>query len=852
LLDGLWLQDDHGLEAERAAELLADGGWLRGADAFAGHPLFETGDGRLLKQDTPGLDHWPQIRRDPGRSGYSRDQVAGPPQIPRWIAGPMFDEVPTIAVGRLLITREKLSFQRGSKNARGPQGLAGRLLIRARRAFNGTLVWQKEVPFFNPEVIKAHPIGEVGTLGNRGDSNGIASHGGQLYIRGERNILVLDLASGAEVRSIPVTGVFWLQPTEHGVVVVDRERAALVDQGIQERWRIDGDLRDPVIADDLLVVMRMSSTAWKRESDDAGLVGIHIPTGDRRFDTALTGLTRPRLRSITSSDEIIVFGERFPLEPFSKPGKGKGNLSVLRTNDLKGASAWESKSLLFGRTSAWRMITEIEGQFFIMGQNLTGGKDPRVRWTGSVTSVNVDCQMASATPNYLILKDHGGLNRALKQIGHPEGFTLGKSICGDQIIPAYGLSFISTQPCDCRGAGHWLRAGVPLAADHPLQEIGYPRPARRKKLPADDTPLWGAGGDPLLGRLRKHQAQADDRGVFPVVSGSVPVQIGPASSGWGQPFADARRSNRAVQPAPISIDSRWQRSDLAQAPAQTPVVGAVSGMVSAGDLLFGALTDEGAIIALDRNTGATRWRWQGSARIVSPPVAHRGLILAGNQAGEVICLRAEDGVECWRTRVAPGPHAMVHHGQLGSLWPVDGPLLVHEGRVHGIAGLFYHWANTPRVFALDLESGEAEWVQVARVNGTALILTERGLQATWESKAKGNWFGNVTQGAFDPETGVFKKFPFKKQDKTKAPIASWRTYGSDGRNRTVTSISLANGSVRMNTEWDKLRGHHLLSIVDKKLTKLLSLESPIAPLGLLSDQHGLVMVCADGSVSAFQ
>ena len=305
-----------------------------------------------------------------------------------------------------------------------------------------------------------------------------------------------------------------MTPLEQGLLAVGKEHAVMYGHDGKELWRKAGSFRDPVCHDGVVVMLRHSVASWKGEADDSTLHGFNVATGSEQFVTKLDGLVRIRLRSITSTGDIWLLGEQYPSKPFSKPGKGKGNLSVMRTYGLDGSQLWQSPPCLLNNR-AWRMATEIDGIFYLMGRRHDElGKDPRVKWTGGVNSVNIGCQLAASTPNYLLLKDHGGLNLDFKHIANPKGFTLGKSICGDQMIPAYGLSFITSQPCDCRGAGHWLRAGVPLSQDHPVQQLGLPKGDRRKKIAADYAPLMNEGGDPLLGRWRSHVATKDDRGSF--------------------------------------------------------------------------------------------------------------------------------------------------------------------------------------------------------------------------------------------------------------------------------------------------------------------------------------------------
>jgi hypothetical protein len=110
-----------------------------------------------------------------------------------------------------------------------------------------------------------------------------------------------------------------------------------------------------------------------------------------------------------------------------------------------------------------------------------------------------------------------------------------------------------------------------------------------------------------------------------------------------------------------------------------------SPVVAEGTLLAAAI-DEHTIHALDAETGKRRWSRAVGGRVDSPPTIHRGLAIFGCADGFVYCLRLDDGALAWRFRAAPADRRFVAHGQVESLWPVTGSVLVVDGVVYCTAG----------------------------------------------------------------------------------------------------------------------------------------------------------------------
>ena len=150
-------------------------------------------------------------------------------------------------------------------------------------------------------------------------------------------------------------------------------------------------------------------------------------------------------------------------------------------------------------------------------------------------------------------------------------------------------------------------------------------------------------------------------------------------------------------------------SDLTPA-WRVEIGGKISQPVMAGNRLYVARADTHTVHALDAEDGQTLWTFTAGGSIDSPPTIHAGRVLFGSQDGWVYCLRATDGVMLWRFLAAPSDLRTIACGELSSVWPVHGSVLVRETaqgpRVYFAAGRSGHLDGGIWVYALDPETGK--------------------------------------------------------------------------------------------------------------------------------------------------
>jgi outer membrane protein assembly factor BamB len=173
-------------------------------------------------------------------------------------------------------------------------------------------------------------------------------------------------------------------------------------------------------------------------------------------------------------------------------------------------------------------------------------------------------------------------------------------------------------------------------------------------------------------------------------------ELRPASSdSWPTYRHDAARSGYTPVSVTAALKPAWR----------TQLGGRLSSIAIAEDKLFVAQVDAHTVHALDAGSGTKIWSHVAGGRIDSPPTIWQGRVLFGCADGWAYCLRSSDGALAWRFRAAPQEQRIVAYGQLESLWPVHGSVLVHDDIVYCAAGRSSYLDGGIRLCRLDVKTG---------------------------------------------------------------------------------------------------------------------------------------------------
>ncbi|MFI5381954.1 MAG: PQQ-binding-like beta-propeller repeat protein, partial [Tepidisphaerales bacterium] len=497
---------------------------------------------------------------------------------------------------------------------------------------------------------------------------------GELLLVWSDNVLqALDAATGKLVRTYPDAGV----PTEilvSGTSVLSLNKDAIHVLELETgklAWKQDAPAVRCAAAGDGRVYYVHGDGKKPQENR---LVCCDLATGKIRWqETYLEWL--PRVRRLTCHGGLLAC-EISTLTDV----KADNMIQMLQADDGK---------LLWGREFVPGAAHKQQARALFIGDLVWAleakkvvGMDPR---TGEIRKTlaapNVHCFPPVATSNYLF---SGEMDLTDLNTGKVLASQITKQACSRDagVVPANGLLYTFPKHCIC-----WpmLRDYAALAPAHPVatpdwDKLQFAPEAGEARAPENVGPQDGAGQWPCY----RHDA---------LRSGATPSSIpGELKVLWTSAIGE-RPSG--------TIAEDWRENYYIRDPVGPPVV--------AGGMVYVTRPDAHQVIAMDAQTGNTRWTFTANGRVDTAPTIHRGLCLFGCKSGWVYCLRADDGRLVWRLRAAPTEERIVAYGQLESPWPVPGSVLVAGDVAYFAAGRHPLADGGVFVFAADPRTGNVRW-----------------------------------------------------------------------------------------------------------------------------------------------
>jgi outer membrane protein assembly factor BamB len=630
---------------------------------------------RLTKSLPKDMDDWPQFRHDGSLSAMSHDMRVGPVARIRWLQGArMGDESSPLhssvaSEGRVFYVRS------AGRSARG--GALTRLEV--RDAFNGQELWQTQ--------IATAP----------GDWQDVIARQGMVFARLEVGgpIVALDAATGKEVRRFAQAGrMTWhdgkllvgdsptqwtaLDPMtgETGrVFAVERRGRPEVCLAEKHLYLVEGDAPEAGAA-------ATSATSIVCFDFDSGKrLWAQPNVGNGTFYTCQQGLLLMRGDSPEDDprlDKPLAAGVRKPLfTGFQAFSAETGDhlwyhpITVKKGQDytaafFMGEQIWTYGDVPIGKddhyTTQDKVAIDPETKEPLVNIGYVS-LDPKTgKQTGFDKGLWKDfgrCGPDYATPNYVL-----GMDQAVYDLGDAQMWWCYpvRGDCVTSYIPANGMMYTYGNTCACDPYLNGIAAVSNTAAGQPE---------------APKTPRLEKG--PAFGKVKL---------------------AAPAEGDWPMYRADAMR--RAATAAPGAADKpslRWKREVGRQ----------VSAPVVAGGRVYLAAVDEHDVVSLDADRGTVRWRFTAGGRVDSAPTVLGNAVVFGSCDGWVYCLRADDGKLAWRYRVAPEDRRIMVRGQLESVWPVNGSVMVRDGVVYAAAGRHGDADGGLFLSALDAATGALAW-----------------------------------------------------------------------------------------------------------------------------------------------
>ncbi len=637
---------------------------------------------KTIKPWPAEIDEWTHYLHGPDNNAVANDTVIGAPRRLQWNGGPEWTRSHEVmsSVNAMVSAAGRIFYVIDEGPSASVQMPPEWKLV-ARDAFNGVILWKRRIPQWQTHLwpLKAGPA----TIPRR-----LVAIGDRVYVTLGLNepVVALDAATGKTMKTYGGTegteeilvsdGVLFLRVNEDlkpdvfkpenehcwteskramGVIGVwkpsDKQYVAAIDaRSGREVWRFDSP------------VARLTLTA------DAGSVyfhtGEHIvsldgKTGARQWQqenvprfTSLTTRTPPTL---VSYEDVLLYEHH-------------GRILALARGD--GKVLWKSAHPPSGHVSPGDVLVIDDlvwsagrGNEKFVGKDIHTGAVKVEFSPPDMTWFHPRCYRSKGTTRYLLASRTGievaDVRNKTVDINH---WTRGTCLYG--IMPANGLIYTAPHSCACL-------LETKTSGFNALAPAKGLNGAQREVSDTD--------------RLTKGPAYS-----------SMKRTASEALSSWPMYRHDAARSGYT----PISLATQLQELWT------TDMNGRPASLVSAEGMVVTVTPEAHAVHALDADSGRQIWRYRCGGRIDSPPTLHRGRVLFGSHDGYVYCLRMADGRLVWKFLAATNDQRTVSRGQVESVWPVHGSVLVVEDAVYCVAGHSAFLDGGLRFYRLDVDTGQ--------------------------------------------------------------------------------------------------------------------------------------------------
>jgi len=619
---------------------------------------------RVTKPRPEGIDEWTHYLYDAGNNAVSKDRRIDSVRRQQWVGGPRWSRHHDHIAGlTAMVSAGGRIFYVMDEGKNWSVLLPAKRFLVARDAFNGTVLWKKPLASWHPHL---WPL-----------KSGPAQLPRRLVARGQRVYLplgmaeplsVLDAGSGEVLQTFPETRATEEVLVADGMIYVLANPEPLLYEDFTLGDAHNGAQQGRVARGypwnrrpRSLVVLDEQSGAlrWRKQVVAAPLSLTVGKTGILLYDgSKIVALDKQTGDELWRSDDVK-----------AKP--------VFAVNESPILVAYEDYVLFAGANGRMSAYSADTGKQLWEAEHLRGGYcspqdlfviDDMV-WSGAVASPRSSGEFAGRD------LQTGDLKRTVPEKDVP--YTFGHHRCHRAkatsrfiLASKTGIEFYDIED-RCESVNHWVRGGC-LYGIMPANGLIYaPMHSCACHL---DSKLTGFNA-----LAPRDHAKTEKTDSPRLVKGEAYLREGrqPAGgTGWPTYRADNARSGLSPAPVADGLAQKWQTRLTGKPSAPTVGCGKV----------FVAAVDEHRLLALDQNTGDVVWSFLAGGRIDSPPTVYRGFVYFGCADGHVYSLAASDGQLAWRFRLAPDDVQLCSYGQLESVWPAHGSVLIKDGKLFCVGG----------------------------------------------------------------------------------------------------------------------------------------------------------------------
>ncbi len=645
-------------------------------------------DGKVTRKPKDDrMDDWTHYLHGPSNNPVSQDTAIGPPENLQWVGSPRWSRHhDRMSSTSAMVSQGGRLFYIMDMGSRVSILLPPHWMLIARDAYNGMILWQKEIPDWQNHLwpLKSGPTQLTRRLVAVDD---------KVYVTLGRatHVTCLSAFDGSLIREYPETkfveeilvdGKQMLVQARHHD---EDERSGYMAASEHRGGNANSFVWNEEARGLMMVDTESGKTLWRKDQVIAPLSlcmdASHIVLHDGEKVVALDRSTGKELwhteKAKTRAQITANFGPRTLIyQDVVLFAGGEGEMTSYNLSD--GKVLWEGKhppsgyrspqDLMVARGLVWCAATtfgNLDGNFV--------GRDPRTGETKAEIPPDVPagthwfhhrCYIAKATENFIMPSRTGvefiDLEHKTWDINH---WVRGACLYG--VMPANGLVYAPPHDCAC-----------------------YP-----------ETKLYGLNAmAPKIAIRTKPSLKDSDEGR---------LEKGPA---FDDPFADTKAPTDADWPTYRGNPGRtsWLKTDVSANLGEgwtTKLGGKLTAITVGEGKVFVAQVEQHTLHALNQQSGAPIWHFTAGGRIDSPPSIYKGRVVFGCADGYVYTLRATDGAMVFRFRAAPKADRHMAFEGLESVWPVSGAVLMDGNVAQFVAGRSNFMDGGLRFLKIDVESG---------------------------------------------------------------------------------------------------------------------------------------------------
>ena len=643
------------------------------------------GGKKQVKPRPAEIDDWTHYHHDPQGTMVGLDTVVAPVNGIQWVGGPKWlRNHDFMSSMHAMVSAGGRVFYVIDEGLRNHIFLPSKWVLIARDAFNGTVLWRRELKDWHPNnwPLKSGP----GQFPRR-----LVATGDRVFVTfGQTEPLtVLDAATGKTIRTCDGTKATEEVVFDDGVLylLVNPNRKPVTYKAAGTSYgeikRASGSAASwssSITARVTAVNADSGRTLWKYEApivplsltlgdgkvffaNGSGMVALDRKTGKKLWASA-----GPRISKVGTggavravySDGVLVVASGVRTTGFAA-GDGK----QLWTGSLLHSSHHCPNDLFVIDGLIWSANTGTPQKTgtHIKALDLHTGavkKDFRAKNLPAFP-MHPRCYPGRATTQYLMTN---GMGTEFYKLGDTKmtlrHYVRGSCVYG--VMPCNGLLYKPPDSCACYYQSK-LEHFCALS----------PASALQKKTPEAQ-------------RLEKGSAYAEISNLKSQIS----------DNDWPMYRRDAARSGSSPSAIPAALGERWS----------VKLGGKLTQPVVAGGKVFVSAVGRQTLYALDAGSGKVAWKHIAGGRIDSSPTVYKNTVLFGCADGRVYCLRADNGALAWRYLVAPADTQIVSQQQVESLWPVHGSVLIVNDTLYALAGRNLFFDGGMRLVRLNPQTGK--------------------------------------------------------------------------------------------------------------------------------------------------